>query len=278
MKSIIGLFEYTFTGVFVWLLFVVFVTMVGMDAGPDAKNYTALEVWQRWINELPSLPQEVQTSPILKEMASLTAGGVLLVVAFATGFLLDLAAPAAFAVVEISWARKWFLRERGNPERRAWLDDLIDKQGAIVKEEYQLMAHQDGTPGKPVVWLVHTYWRLALFLTSYALKNAKGGQLDDVNDRLKHWRVSQSISLSLVLLLGALTIWIFHTWDQRQAHEAIIIGIVLPAALFVLSYLSMRMTYFRLVVALQTAAFLSWTEHQTKPPPAGEAIAIAKVA
>jgi hypothetical protein len=249
VKSIVGLLEYTVTGAFVWILFLVFLTMVAADTMP---NHTVSEVWASWMRDFPSLPADTfQSREILKDVLSLTVGGAVLVAVFSTGYALDLLAPVAFSVIEIRWARKWLLSES-----RPWLDALIAARGGIVSAAYSELTPAKRGFNRPVEWKVAKYRRVAMFLNSYVLATAKGGQLGDLLDRLKVWRVSQSISLSMVLLVLAMAIWIGVTGNQT----AWLVGFVVPVILAGLSYLSMEMTFFRLVIALESAAYIAWTQ------------------
>ena len=262
MKSIVGLLEYTVTGAIFWILFFVFMTMAGMGADPNRGGMSATEVWASWAGMMPSLQVQVPDSGALKETvketASLAVSGVLFIAIFSTGLLLDLLAPQIFSVIEIGWARKWLLREK-----RPWLDDLTRENGELIASDYE--AQKAGSRWRPIEWRVEEYRRLTMFLTSYVLATSKAGQLEDFLDRLKLWRVSQGISLSLGLFLLALLIsWVLPPWSDHHLSlfEALLFRMMIPLGLLFGSYMTMHMTFFRFVIALETAAYLGGKQAQ----------------
>ncbi len=259
MKSIVGLLEYTVTGAFVWLVFLLFVTMVAMGGGWNAA--LATQAWQSWLENLPSVPPAMlQASGIGREMLSLALGGALLIAVFSTGLLLDLLAPMVFVTLEIQWARKWMLREA-----RPWMERLIREHGELVSSDYQALVEGTGNLWRPVPWRVEKYRRLCIFLISYVLAASKSGLQEDFLDRLKVWRVTQAISLSLIVLWGLLAAWTYMTWDKRPHLESVMVGVVAPLVLGAAAYLIMRVTFFRLTIALHAAAYLAWRASEPEP-------------
>jgi hypothetical protein len=251
MKSIVGLLEYTVTGAFVWMMFAAFLTMVTLQS-PRYANLT--EVWSAWSQSLPAIPDEIRRSAAMaRELISAAIGGAFFVAIFATGALLDLLAPVVFVVLETRWSQKWMFREP-----RPWLDRLMSQEGELVAADYANLVRQERA--RPVEWEICKYRRVTTFLLSYVLAKSKSGQVDDLLDRLKLWRTNQAIALSLLLMTTALTVWILATWQAHKPVEAVVIGVLIPAFLFALSYFSMRMTFFRLVTALESAAYLGFTQ------------------
>ena len=249
MKSVVGLLEYTVTGAFVWVLVAAFATVVGLDMHLGAAVAARLQ-------ELP------KGLDVAKDLISLAVGGAFLVGVFATGALLDLVAPVVFIALEIGWAQKWMF-QRGH----RWMDRLVQQEGAIVASDYEMLVRNGGRK-KPAIWVPLRYRRVTAFLFSYVLAGAKSPQVEDLLDRLKLWRVNQAIGLSLLLLTLALSAWAFiSTYLVPQAAlsaKELLMGVLLPAGLCVLSYVSMRLSFFRLVIALEAALYLTFTQSRRK--------------
>jgi hypothetical protein len=250
MKSVVGLLEYTVTGAFVWVLVAIFAAWIGFDAQLGASPLASV----------PALPQElVASSTLMKDVISLAIGGAFLVAVFATGALLDLVAPVVFIVLEIGWAQKWIFNRPQD-----WLDRLVREEGGFVAADYEILVRNRGQK-KPVIWAPLRYRRVTAFLLSYVLAGAKAAQVEDLVDRWKLWRVNQAICLSLLMLTFALCGWTLFTYDANMSVKSVLAGVLLPIVLSVLSYVSMRLSFFRLVTSFEPALYLTFMQSRRKP-------------
>jgi hypothetical protein len=278
MKGIVGLVEYTVTGAFVWLLFLVFLGWVALDSPTYDSTATLAQVWTQWAQQFVAVPAKVlESSKLVQDVMPQVIGGAFFVTVFVTGALLDLAASALFVVVETRWAQKMFRRANG------WLPELIRDYGALISSDYHDLTRERENSAKPAEWEPAKYRRVTAFLFSYILAVAKPGQVDEVRERLKLWRVNQAICLSLIVLTIALALWTLHTWEGRDPFRAFFLGFALPLALLGLTYLSMRVSFYRLSIAMESALYLSLAQSRasrtaapaTQEPPAVVPIAEA---
>lgn len=261
MKSIIGLAEYTLTGGFLWILFLVFATLIGMER----QDLGAVQVWAGWLDNLPKLQSGEQTL-LLKDSLPAAVTGVMLIGIFATGLMLDLVAPFVFVGLEIAWARRWLLRDPPG-----WFTALIEHHRDLVSRDYQVLS------GKRVFWRpavcqVGEYRRLMLFLISYVLGSSTSGQQEEIFDRMKLWRVSRTLSVSLLVLSTLLTFGILC--QDPQVHppmRVLLVGIVAPWVVLAISCFMVRTSFSRFVVSIQATAYLAWRkslEKSSEPAPA----------
>ncbi len=254
MKSIVGLLEYTVTGAFVWIIFIIFLAMVGVDAGPEVKKL--IDKHFAAVSALPHL--QGQPSQIVKEVIQIAIGGFLFVAIFLTGLVLDMLAPLIFAPLEIYWARKMLF-----VKPRSWFRELMDAHDDLVGDAYTLLSRPADTKDKgklkrPVVWEIAKYRRLTAFLFSYVLATGKAPQLDEFQERLKVWRVTQALALAFLLLWIAVIAWSQLTWTGREPLQSWILGIFIPTLLAFFSYFAMQITFFRLAISLEASTFLGW--------------------
>lgn len=279
MKSIVGLLEYTVTGAFVWILFVLAFAWVSVDA-KVSQGIPLGEVWAALQSFLSSVPSEVtEPAGLAKDILSYAVVGTLLVAVFTTGALLDLVAPVAFVVLEIGWAQKWMFRRS-----HTWLDQLIDEEGALVAADYAALVGPPRQGKRPSQWQPLKYRRVTTFLLSHMLSAAKPGQIEDFMDSLKLWRVNEAICLALfVLALGLAGRGLFV-----ETRDSFLVSAVVPSFLAVLAYVSMRIGFFRMVTALESALYVGFVQsrragmkvaaHAAIPqPPAGAETSVARL-
>jgi hypothetical protein len=281
MKAVIGLVEYTITGGFFWTAFVVLGTVLGLG-GAQGPSGTMVQLlgWLDYANalaasvqpELLDVLKQTELLGTLKDSFALIFAGVVFISIFATGLLIDLVAPITFFAFEIRWIRNWLLKSPGG-----WFSQLIEAHRGLVGEAYDALRRIDGKRHwQPVVWQVAEYRRLTAFVMSYALASAKSGQVEQISDRIKVWRLSRGISTSLVVLAFALTSWFIHSHEDPKA--ALTLGIVVPWALAFLSWYMTRTTFLDVVQSLRVACYLAWNAPQavdavvrTEPPAARRA-------
>ncbi len=254
MKSIIGLAEYTLTGGFLWILFLVFATLIGMER----QDLGAVEVWAAWLNDLPKLPSGEQTL-LLKDSIPVAVTGVMLIGIFATGLMLDLVAPFVFVAFEIGWARKWLMRDPAT-----WFTNLIAQHGELVSKDYETLSGSRSL-WRPAISQVGEYRRLMLFLVSYVLGSSNAGQQEEIFDRMKLWRVSRTLSVSLLVLSTLLTLWFL--FQKPDAHEPTLVlytGIAAPWVVLAISCFMVRTSFSRLLISIQATAYLAWKKSLQK--------------
>ena len=266
MKSIIGLAEYTLTGGFLWILFLVFATLNGMER----QDLGAVQVWAAWLNDLPKL-QSGDPALLLKDSIPAAVTGVMLNGIFATGLMLDLVAPFVFVAFEIGWTKKWLLRDPAT-----WFTDLIAQHGGLVSKDYQALSGSRNL-WRPAISQVGEYRCLMLFLISYVLGSSSAGQQEVIFDRMKLWRVSRALSVSLLVLSTLLTLWFF--FQKPEAHEptrVLYVGIAAPWVVLAISCFMVRTSFSRLMVSIQATAYLAWKKSlgtNSEPSSAGHELA-----
>ncbi len=251
MKSIFGLAEYTMTGGFLWILFLVFATLIGIE------NHVASsvsELWREWLNYIPLFDRSLEGGQAAaKDTIPAVASGVLLIGIFTTGLMLDLVAPSVFVALEIGWTKKWLLRNRSG-----WFSALIERHGGLVSGDYSALTAKS-VFGLPPIWQVSQYQRLMLFLVSYVMAASTPGQQEEIGEEMKLWRVSRALSVSLFLLSVLLTSWVLMRGSGTNfTLGALPLGIIAPWVALVFSYFMARTTFCRLVVSLQAAMYLAW--------------------
>lgn len=272
MKGIVGLLEYTVTGALFWALGLFGIALLVLSAGP--------EVPAKLLGLLPQLPDlKLRYPDAAKDAVSIVLVGLLFVVVFYTGFFLDLVGPFVFAAIEVDWARRMLLRHNAG-----WFADLIHAHGEQVAEDYKALVAQPAPKppalfgwaryrGRPAIWQVSRYRRLSMFLISYVLGTAKGGQLEEFADRLKVWRVSQAIALSFLLLWLILAVGTQLTWFASTTYITVFIGTSIPTLLLVASYYGMRIAFYRFATCLESSAYLGWKASQKPVVTAQAAVA-----
>jgi hypothetical protein len=277
MKAVIGLVEYTITGGFFWVVFVVLGTVLGLGGaqGPGGTMVHLLgwldsaKALAANVQPLLSALKETELLGTLKDSFALVFAGIVFISIFATGLLIDLAAAIVFLPFEIRWMRRWLLRSPG-----AWFAELIEAHRGLVGKDYDALRSADGERRwRPVVWQLGKYRRLSAFVLSYALANAKGGQSEQISDRIKLWRLSRAISTSLLILAISLTSWFIVLRSEDKV--ALTLGIVVPWVLAFFSWFMTLTTFLDLVHSLRAACFLAWNGRQavdavvrTEPPAA----------
>jgi hypothetical protein len=254
MKAVIGLVEYTITGGFFWTGFVVLGTILGLGGAQGGPGGTMLHLLG-WLDQVNALAAATQPTLLnaLKDSFSVVFAGVVFISIFATGLLVDLLAPIVFFRFEIRWTRKWLLRSPTD-----WFAGLIEAHRPLVGEDYDALRGAGGPRRwRPVVWQVAKYRRLIAFVLSYALAYAKGGQAEQISERIKVWRLSRAISTSLLILAISLTSWFIAS--HHAAKDALTLGIVVPWVLAFLSWYMTRTSFLDMVQSLRATCYLAWS-------------------
>lgn len=254
MKAVIGLVEYTITGGFFWTVFVVLGTVLGLG-GAQGPGGTMVRILG-WLDYASALVASVKPELLatLKDSFALVFAGIVFISIFATGLLIDLLSPIFFFAFEIRWVRKWLLNSPGG-----WFADLVKAHQELVGEDYEGLGRTDGKRyWQPVVWEVARYRRLSAFVLSYALAHAQSGQVEQISDRIKVWRLSRGISTSLLVLAISLTFWFVFSRSEAD-KAALTLGIVLPWMLAFFSWYMTRTSFLDVIQSLRVACYLAWT-------------------
>jgi hypothetical protein len=148
-------------------------------------------------------------------------------------------------------ARQWLLRP--SP---AWLEDLVRQHRELVLADFESLRRAKGSWLRPVEWEVAKYRRLMVFFTSYVLATSKDGQQVEFLDRVKAWRVSEAMALSLALLAVGITAWV--TNNYRHVNAAMLGGAAAAWAIYGIAWLVLRETFFRVLISLEAGAYLGW--------------------
>jgi hypothetical protein len=262
MKNVVGLLEFTVTGAFFWLVLAFLSALVGIDHSVANGAVSPSDIVEDWLQFVPAM----DNAP--RELLGAAGAGLFFIAIFSTGFLLDLVAPLIFAVIETRMARQWMLLH--SP---AWLEDLVRQHRELVLADFESLRRAKGTWWRPVEWEVGKYRRLMVFFTSYVLATSKDGQQAEFLDRVKAWRVSEAMALSLLLLALGITAWV--TRNYQNANVAMLGGAAVAWAIYGLAWVVLRETFFRVLIALEAGAYLGWKKAGqpavAEPPPAREA-------
>lgn len=246
MKSIIGLVEYTVTGGFFWIIFLVLPPLFGLAMGkPDAFGTFDVVAW------LAQLSAPLAAG---KDSFGVIFAGIVFIGVFATGLTLDLLAPVLLLAFEISWIRKWLV-----DRKEGWFAALVARHADLVGTHYEALIREGPRRWRPGVLDMPHYRALSTFVLTYALGAAKGGQGEEIFDRLKVWRVSRAISITLVILAISLQVASLVHITKLDSLRVFIVGAFVPWVLVLASWHMTRSSFFDLVQSMRASCFLAFT-------------------
>jgi hypothetical protein len=155
-------------------------------------------------------------------------------------------------------ARQWLLQ---HPP--AWLEDLVRQHRELVLADFESLRKARGSWWRPAEWEIGKYRRLMVFFTSYVLAMSKDGQQAEFLDRVKAWRVSEAMALSLALLAAGITLWAGRNYEH--INIAMIGGAAVAWAIYALAWVVLRETFFRVLISLEAGAYLGWKKAGREP-------------
>ncbi len=258
MKPVALLTEYGVTGgVFLLNLFI-FATLLGQH---EITVPNTVAVWQHWAERFVAFAAPLANSNLLEPVLSTVIATLAVILIFCTGLLLELTAPWFFAPLEISAFKRWLARKD-----YAWVGKLMQLHHPLIEEEYTRFVNDPPSAWRSPQRLLAQrarYARLHSFIFSYLFYNARGANLEQLQEQIRLWRTSRAVSTSMIFLGIALTV--YAPGDNFAAHVFIALGI--PIALFAVSALITYTIYTRLCMTLCALLYLSSQTEISKPAP-----------
>lgn len=253
MKPMVQLTDYGITGGVLLLNLFIFATLLGLQiAGHDITFPQAVALWQHWAERFVTLSAPFIGNKLLEPMVSTFLATLAVILIFCTGLLLEMSAPWIFTLFEILTFKRWLLRKD-----YAWLGDLMQVHHPLIGEDY---LHFINDPPwafwPPQRWITQRtrYTRLQSFLFSYLFFNARGASLEQLQEQIRLWRTSRSVSASMIFLGVALTT---YAQDGGNIGEQILIVIGIPALLFAASAITTSTIHTRLCMTMCSLLYLS---------------------
>lgn len=248
MKSIIGLVEYTVTGAFLWLALLVLAMLTGENLNP----------FEGWLDYLVKHSKALakgldeRTLSLLKDGVALLFAGIVFISVFATGLFIDLVAPIVCGALEIRWIRTWLLKK----EER-WFVGLVDQYGELVGPAYARLTDKKLARWKPAFLLAEPYRAVSAFVLTYALGAAKTAQTEQLLERMKIWRVTRALAVTMLILALAL---LFAGPSSGDPSKFFLFRLLTPALLLLSAWYMTRTSFLDVVQCVRTACFITWSE------------------
>lgn len=249
MKSIVGLVEYTVTGAFLWLALLVLAMLTGENLNP-------FEGWLDYLLEhSKAMAEELdeRTMSLLKDGVAILFAGIVFISVFATGLFIDLVAPIACGAFEIRWIRKWLLKKE-----EEWFVSLVAEYGELVGPAYARLTDKKLARWKPAFLLAEAYRVVSAFVLTYALGGAKNAQTEQLLERMKIWRVTRALAVTMLILAVALLL--AGPSSRGDPSKFFLFRLLTPALLLLSAWYMTRTSFLDVVQGIRTACFMTWSE------------------
>jgi len=235
MKQVAWLTEYGITGGVLLLNALVFITLLNLEAATSNSifSHNVFSLWQGWATQFKAFTSPFTDDELVLTVVSTLVAALSVILIFCTGLFLDLTAPIFFIFYEMGVFKRTLVS-------RAWFAELMRAHPGLIEEDFRRFVEcPEHTWRTSHQWWAQRarYARIHSFVFTYLFFNAQGASLDQLQEQLRLWRTSRTVSTSMIFLaIGMVFAGQLTSFGQRSGNvEYALVTLGIPALLIILS-------------------------------------------